>query len=291
MAILLDANSRIICQGITGATATFHCEKSIAYGSNLVGGVRPGKGGSNHLSLPVFDTVEEAKSTTGADVSLVFVPPQNAADAIIEAIDARIPLIVCVTERVPVLDMVRVRKALEGSASRLIGPNSQGIITPEQSKVGVMPTHRHFTGPIGVISRSASLTYEAIDQLYSVRLGQSTSIGIGGDAVFGIDFVDCLELFLADDKTEGILLIGEIGGTAEEEMADFLKHTSVKKPVAAYIAGKHAPTDRRMGHAGTVNVFGTGSAAEKIAALASAGVHMADSAAVIGTTMRLALGR
>jgi len=291
MAILLDKNSRIICQGLTGATATFHCEKSIAYGSNLVAGVRPGKGGSHHLGLPVFDTVAQAKSETNADVSLVFVPPQNAADAIIEAIDATVPLIVCVTERVPVLDMVRVKKALEGSSSKLIGPNSQGIITPEQSKVGVMPTHRHFAGPIGVMSRSASLTYEAIDQLYTVRLGQSTSIGIGGDAVHGIDFVDCLELFLDDPKTEGILLIGEIGGTAEEEVADFLKHNSVKKPVAAYIAGKHAPSDRRMGHAGTVNVFGTGSAMKKNEALAGAGVHIAKSAAVIGTTMRLALGR
>ncbi len=291
MAILLDHNSRIICQGLTGATATFHCEKSIAYGSNFVGGVRPGKGGSTHLGLPVFDTVGQAQSSTNADVSLVFVPPQNASEAIIEAIDAEIPLIVCVTERVPVLDMVKVKKALQGSSSRLIGPNSQGIITPEQSKVGVMPTHRHFAGPIGVMSRSASLTYEAIDQLYSVRLGQSTSIGIGGDAVFGIDFVDCLELFLDDPKTEGVLLIGEIGGSAEEELADFIKHNSVKKPVAAYIAGKHAPTDRRMGHAGTVNVFGKGSAAEKTQALASAGVHIASSAAVIGTTMRLALGR
>lgn len=291
MAILLDANSRIICQGLTGATATFHCEKSIAYGSNFVGGVRPGKGGDTHLGLPIFDSVDEAKSSTSADVSLVFVPPQSAADAIIESIDAKIPLIVCVTERVPVLDMVRVKKALEGSSSRLIGPNSQGIITPEQSKVGVMPTHRHFAGPIGVISRSASLTYEAIDQLYSVRLGQTTSIGVGGDAVHGIDYVECLELFLADPKTEGVLLIGEIGGTAEEEMADFLKHNKAKKPVAAYIAGKHAPTDRRMGHAGTVNVFGKGSAAEKNEALAAAGVHIADSAAVIGTTMRLALGR
>lgn len=291
MAILVDSNSRIICQGLTGATATFHCEKAIAYGSNLVGGVRPGKGGTQHLGLPVFDTVEEAMATTGADVSMVFVPPQNAAVAIIEAIDAGISTIVCVTERVPVLDMVRVKKALEGSTSKLIGPNSQGIITPEQCKVGVMPTHRHFAGPIGVISRSASLTYEAIDQLYSVRLGQSTSIGIGGDAVHGIGFIECLELFLADPETEGMLLIGEIGGSAEEEAAEFIKHNAVKKPIAAYVAGRFAPTDRRMGHAGTINVFGTGGADDKIEALKSAGVHIAPSPAVIGTTMRLALGR
>jgi len=291
MSILVNAATKVICQGLTGATASFHCEQAIAYGTRVVGGVTPGKGGTRHLGLPVFDRVAEAVEATGADASLAFVPPRNAASALIEAIEAELPLIVCVTERVPVLDMVRVKAALEGSRSRLIGPNSQGIITPGQCKIGVMPAHLHAPGKIGIASRSASLTYEAVEQLTQERLGQSTSVGIGGDPVHGMGFVDCLELFFDDPDTAGVLLIGEIGGTAEEEAAAFLESTGMKKPVAGYVAGVHAPTERRMGHAGTVNVFGRGDAAVKIAALEAAGVVMAESAAEIGTTMRRAMTR
>jgi succinyl-CoA synthetase alpha subunit len=293
MAILVDRESKVICQGMTGAQATFHCEQAIAYGTQLVAGVTPGKGGSKHLYLPVFDGVAEAVAATGADVSLVFVPPRAAADAIVEAIDARVPLIVCVTERVPVLDMVRVKRRLEGSASRLVGPNSPGVIVPEVCKIGVMPGHIHAPGRIGIASRSASLAYEAVAQTTANRLGQSAWVGIGGDAVHGIGFADCLELFLDDPDTEGILLIGEIGGTAEEEAAAFLAARKAagepSKPVVAYVAGEIAPTGRRMGHAGTVNVFGKGGAADKIAALRDAGAVIAESAAEIGATMRRAL--
>ena len=291
MSILVDSDTKVICQGITGAQATFHCESAIAYGTNIVGGVTPGRGGARHLSLPVHDKVAEAVADCDPDCSLVFVPPANAADAIIEAIDAEIPLIVCVTERIPVLDMVRVKQRLEGSKSRLIGPNSQGIITPGACKIGVMPGHHHQPGRIGIASRSASLTYEAADQTSAAGLGQTTSIGIGGDPVTGMSFVDCLELFLADARTEGILMIGEIGGSAEEEAAAYIAAERPEKPIVAYIAGLHAPTERRMGHAGTVNVFGQGDAAGKIAALEAAGVTMAPSAAEIGSTMRAALRR
>ena len=295
MAILVNRGTKVICQGMTGAQATFHCEQAIAYGTKLVAGVTPGKGGGKHLYLPVFDDVAAALAATGAEASLVFVPPHAAADAVIEAIDAGVPLIVCVTERVPVLDMVRVKRRLEDSASRLIGPNSPGVITPEACKMGVMPGHIHFPGRIGIASRSASLAYEAAAQTTANRLGQSTCVGIGGDPVHGIGFADCLELFLDDPKTEGILLIGEIGGTAEEEAAAFLSARkaagAMNKPVVAYVAGEDAPTGRRMGHAGTVNVFGKGGADDKIAALRAAGAVIAESAAEIGATMRRALRR
>ncbi|MDJ0949339.1 MAG: succinate--CoA ligase subunit alpha [Alphaproteobacteria bacterium] len=288
MAILLEADTRVICQGFTGKQASYHMERAIAYGTQVVGGVVPGKGGSKHLGLPVFDTVAEAVEATGANASAVFVPPVSAPEAMIEAIEAELPLLVCVTERIPVLDMVRVKRRLEGARTRLVGPNSQGVLWPGRCKIGVMPAHREQPGKIGIVSRSASLTSEVIEQTTAARLGQSTSVGIGGDPVYGISFIDCLQLFLADPETEGILLIGEIGGTAEEEAAAFIKQEKPRKPIAAYVAGLHAPTERRMGHAGTVNVFGAGGAAEKIEALRSAGVHVAPSAAEIGATMRRA---
>ena len=290
MGILVDSGTKVICQGLTGATATRLSERAIAYGTKMVGGVVPGKGGTSHLHLPVFETVAEAVDATRPDASAVFVPPAHAADAMIEAIKAEIPLIVCVSERVPVLDMVRVKRALEGSKSRLIGANSQGVITPDACKIGVMPERPHTKGRVGIVSRSATLNYEAVDQTTNVHLGQSTSVGIGGDPVYGMDFIDCLELFFADDATEGIILIGEIGGTAEEETAEFLKREKSPKPVVAYVAGLNAPTDRRMGHAGTVDVFGEGSAAAKIEALKSAGVIIVPDASAMGTTMRRALG-
>ncbi len=290
MGILVDSGTKVICQGLTGATATRLSERAIAYGTKMVGGVVPGKGGTSHLHLPVFETVAEAVEATRPDASAVFVPPAHAADAMIEAIKAEIPLIVCVSERVPVLDMVRVKRALEGSKSRLIGANSQGVITPDACKIGVMPERPHTKGRVGIVSRSALLNYEAVDQTTNVHLGQSTSVGIGGDPVYGMDFIDCLELFFADDATEGIILIGEIGGTAEEETAEFLKREKSPKPVVAYVAGLNAPTDRRMGHAGTVDVFGEGSAAAKIEALKSAGAIIVPDASAMGTTMRRALG-
>ncbi|HIM43157.1 MAG TPA: succinate--CoA ligase subunit alpha [Rhodospirillales bacterium] len=290
MGILVDSGTKVICQGLTGATATRLSERAIAYGTKMVGGVVPGKGGTSHLHLPVFETVAEAVDATRPDASAVFVPPAHAADAMIEAIKAEIPLIVCVSERVPVLDMVRVKRALEGSKSRLIGANSQGVITPDACKIGVMPERPHTKGRVGIVSRSATLNYEAVDQTTNVHLGQSTSVGIGGDPVYGMDFIDCLELFFADDATEGIILIGEIGGTAEEETAEFLKREKSPKPVVAYVAGLNAPTDRRMGHAGTVDVFGEGSAAAKIEALKSAGAIIVPDASAMGTTMRRALG-
>ena len=290
MGILVDSGTKVICQGLTGATATRLSERAIAYGTKMVGGVVPGKGGTSHLHLPVFETVAEAVDATRPDASAVFVPPAHAADAMIEAIKAEIPLIVCVSERVPVLDMVRVKRALEGSKSRLIGANSQGVITPDACKIGVMPERPHTKGRVGIVSRSALLNYEAVDQTTNVHLGQSTSVGIGGDPVYGMDFIDCLELFFADDATEGIILIGEIGGTAEEETAEFLEREKSPKPVVAYVAGLNAPTDRRMGHAGTVDVFGEGSAAAKIEALKSAGAIIVPDASAMGTTMRRALG-
>jgi len=286
MAILIDSDTKVICQGFTGAQATYHMERAIAYGTKVVGGVVPGKGGRGHLGLPVFDTVAEARAATGATASAVFVPPRNAADAIIEAIDAGIGLLVCVTERVPVMDMVRVKKRLEGSATRLIGPNSQGILIPGRCKIGVMPAHLERPGKVGIASRSASLTSEVIEQISGQRLGQSTSIGIGGDPVHGMGFVDCLKLFFADPDTECVVLLGEIGGSDEEEAAAYLKGNPAPKPVVAYVAGLHAPTERRMGHAGTVNVFGQGDAAAKIEALRAAGVTIAPSAAEIGLAVR-----
>lgn len=289
MAVLVNADTKVICQGFTGDQATFHSERAIAYGTKIVGGVVPGKGGSKHLRLPVFDTVADAFAATGAEASVVFVPPARAADAIMEAIKAEVPLVVCVTERIPVLDMVRVKRALEGSKTRLIGPNTQGIITPEECKIGIMPGPIHRRGVIGIVSRSATLTYEAVDQTTAARLGQSTCIGIGGDPVHGMDFVDCLELFLADPETRGIVLLGEVGGSAEEEAAEFLKAEKPAKPVVAYVAGVHAPTGRRLGHAGTISLDGTGGAEHKIEALRGAGVRIAASAAVIASTMQEAL--
>ncbi len=288
MAVLIDSDTKVICQGFTGAQATYHMERAIAYGTKVVGGVVPGKGGRGHLGLPVFDTVAEAREATGATASAVFVPPRNAADALIEAIDAGIELLVCVTERIPVLDMVRVKRRLEGSGTRLIGPNSQGIMIPGRCKIGVMPAHLERPGKVGIASRSASLTSEVIEQISSQRLGQSASIGIGGDPVHGVGFVDCLKLFFEDPDTECVVLLGEIGGSDEEEAAAFLKQNKAPKPVVAYIAGLHAPTERRMGHAGTVNVFGQGDAAAKIEALRAAGVTIAPSAADIGLTVRQA---
>ncbi len=289
MAVLIDSDTKVICQGFTGQLATYHMERAITYGTKVGGGVVPGKGGQTHLGLPVFDTVAEAVDATGATATAIFVPPASAATAIEEAIDAEMPLAVCITERVPVLDMVRVKCRLDDAKTRLIGPNSQGIIAPGRCKIGVMPAHLERQGNIGIASRSASLTSEIIDQTTAQRLGQSTSIGIGGDPVHGIGFIECLELFLDDPETKGIILLGEIGGSDEEDAAEFLKSARPDKPVVAYVAGHHAPTERRMGHAGTVNVFGGGSAAEKCDALATAGVHIAPNAAEIGSTMRRAL--
>jgi len=289
MAVLVSSETKVICQGLTGATATFHCEKAIAYGTRMVGGVVPGKGGQRHLGLPLFDSVAEARAATGADATAVFVPPWNAASAILEAIEAEMPLAVCVTERMPVLDVVRVRLALEGSKTRLLGPNSQGIITPGACKIGVMPAHHHAPGKIGVVSRSATLTYEAVDQLTAWGLGQSTSIGIGGDPVHGMGFIDCIELFLEDPDTQGILVIGEIGGSEEEEAAEFLRSNKLRKPVAAFVAGRHAPPERRMGHAGAIDLYGDGGAEAKIEALRSAAVKVAPNVARIGATMKQAM--
>ena len=289
MAILVDSETKVICQGITGAQGTFHCERAIAYGTRLVAGVTPGKGGGKHLYLPVFDRVDQAMETTGADVSVIYVPPVHAADAMLEAITAKIPLIVCITEGIPVLDMVRVHRALEGSETRLIGPNTPGIITPEACKVGIMPGLIHRRGRIGIVSRSGTLTYEAVAQTTAAGLGQSTVVGIGGDPVHGMGYIECLQLFLADTETEGIILIGEIGGTEEEQAAEFLAGQSSRKPVVGYIAGITAPSGRRMGHAGAIIAGGTGAAEEKLEALRGAGVHIPPSPAAIASTMAKAL--